>query len=111
MPRGKLVAVNHVGGEQQEVVVREQVLSETHTIRFVFHDFANLPHKRDEETRSSVSLCHGYQWELQLYPGGHAQSDEDEVYLSLCLHCVSAESDDCKVKTKSSFRVPSANYS
>jgi hypothetical protein len=44
MPRRKLVAVDHVGGYQ--VVVGEQVLSETHTIRFVSHEFANLPHNR-----------------------------------------------------------------
>jgi hypothetical protein len=110
MPRGKLVAVNHVGGEQQEVVVREQVLSETHTIRFVFHDFANLPHTRDELTISSVVLCHGYQWKLLLYPGGDYLSDEDEFYLSLFLHCVS-QSDHCNIKTKFAFRLPSANFS
>jgi speckle-type POZ protein len=108
MPRGKLVAVGHVGGE--EVVVREQVLSETQTIRFVFHDFENLPHDRDEETISSVLLCHGYQWNFQLYPGGYYHSKE-AVYLSVYLHCVSAEQEDCKVKAKYAFRIPSANHS
>jgi hypothetical protein len=114
MPRGKLVAVDVVGGEQEEVVVgKEQVLSATHTIRVVFRDFANLTHARGESTRSSVLLCHGYQWKLELYPGGHNQSDEDEVYVSLYLRCVSAavESDGYKVKAKHAFRVPSANYS
>jgi hypothetical protein len=38
-------------------------------------------------------------------------SDEDEVYLSLYLHCVLAESDGCTVKAKFAYRVPSANYS
>jgi hypothetical protein len=60
IPGGKLVAVGHVGGEQQ-VVGREQVLFEMHTIRVVFHDFANLPHSREEWTESSALLCHGYQ--------------------------------------------------
>jgi speckle-type POZ protein len=108
MHGGKLVAVDVVGGEQ--VVGREQVLSETHTIRVVFRDFENLPHSRHDETASSVLLCHGYQWKLQLYPGGNIDFGEDEVYLSLYLECVSAK-DDCKVNAKSAFRIPSANYS
>jgi speckle-type POZ protein len=110
MSGGKLVAVDHVGGEQQEVVVREQVLSETHTIRVVFHDFANLPHDIYEETRSSALCCHGYQWQLILYPGGDDFTSEDEVFVSLYLKCISAK-DDCQVKAKFAFRVPSANYS
>jgi hypothetical protein len=56
MPREKLVVVDHVGGEQQ-VVVREQVWSETHIIRVVFHDFANLPHIHGKVTRSFAALC------------------------------------------------------
>jgi hypothetical protein len=110
MPGGKLVAVGHVGGEQQ-VVGREEVLSEMHRIRVVFHDFATLPHSRAEKTTSSALLCHGYQWKLQLYPGGHLDSYEDEVWVSLYLHCVSAEQDDIKVKAKSTFFVPPVNYS
>jgi hypothetical protein len=99
MPRGKLAAVDHVGGEQ--VVVRtEQVLSETHTIRVVFLDFANLPHNRDEVTKSSVVLCHGYQWKLILYPGGDLRSSSNMVCLSAYLSCVSAEKDDCQVKAE-----------
>jgi speckle-type POZ protein len=107
MPRGKIVAVDHVGGEQ--VVVREQVLSETHTIRVVFHGFANLPHARGDQTASSALLCHGSQWKLRLYPGGQNVSNEDEVYLSVFLYCVSMESDNCKVKAKCTFRVPLAD--
>jgi hypothetical protein len=112
MPRGKLVAVDHVGGEQHEVVVgKEQVLSEPHTIRVVFHDFANLPHKRKLFQKSSAIWCHGYEWQLRLFPGGTTQSSEDEVYLSLFLHCLSAKSDVCEVKAKYTFRVPYTNYS
>jgi hypothetical protein len=34
------------------------------------------------------------------------------VHLSLCLHCFSAEiNEHCKVKTKCTIRIPSANYS
>jgi hypothetical protein len=109
MPRGKLVAVDHIGGEQVGVV-REQVLSETHTIRFVFHDFENLPHNRYESTKSSSVWCHGYQWRLELYPGGSHHSIEERVYLSIYLHCVSAK-DDSQVMAKFAFRIPSANYS
>jgi speckle-type POZ protein len=103
MPRRKLVAVNHVGGEQ--VVAREQVLSETHTIRFVFHNFEKLPHNRDEITESSASLCHGYQWKLRLYNSNTVH------HLSVYLYCVSAKQDDCIVKAKYAFRIPSANHS
>jgi speckle-type POZ protein len=103
MPGGELVAVNHVG--------KEQVLSEKHTIRFVFHDFATLPHERGKCTKSSSSLCHGYKWQLEVYPGGNSQSSEDTVHLSQFLHCVSPTQEDCKVRTKYAFRIPSANYS
>jgi speckle-type POZ protein len=109
MSRGKLVAVDHIGGEQQEGVVREQVLSEMHTIRGVFHDFENLPHKRGKCTTSSSVWCHGFQWQLHLYPGGHKTSKEGTVHLSVYLRCVSAESVDCKVKF--AIRIPSANCS
>jgi speckle-type POZ protein len=111
MPRGKLVAVNHVGGEQQEGVVREQVLSETHTIRFVFHDFEKLPYDRDESTKSSASLCHGYTWKLFLYPGGSMMSNSNTVNVSAFLKCVSTQGGDCQVKAKFTFRIPSARYS
>jgi speckle-type POZ protein len=109
MPGGKLVAVDHVGREQ--VVVREQMLSEMHTIRVVFHDFEKLPHKRCKSTKSSASLCHGSQWQLRLYPGGDCKSNSNTVYTSLHLQCVFAELDDRKVKAKFAFRVPSTNYS
>jgi speckle-type POZ protein len=105
MPGGKLVAVDIVG---------EPVLSEKHTIRVEFRNFANLPHDRGEETSSSALLCHGYQWELCIYPGGDdAESNKDTVYLSLYLICLSVERGDweVKVKTKLAFRVPSANFS
>jgi speckle-type POZ protein len=108
MPRGKLVAVDHVDGKQQERVVRVQILSETHTIRFVFHDLEKLSHNRGDMTRSSVLLCHGCQWKLGLSPGGDDVSSED---LGLYLKCVSAESGDCEVKSKFSFRVPSFSSS
>jgi hypothetical protein len=110
MPGGTLVAVDHVGGEQQ-VVGREQVLSEMHTIRVVFHDFANLPNNRGVLTKSAVMICHGYQWKLLLFPGGSIKSNISTVHLSFGLQCVSAQSGDCEVKGKYAFRIPSANYS
>jgi hypothetical protein len=108
MPHGQLVAVDHVGGEQQhQVVVRRQVLSETHTIRLVFHDFENIPHNNPRIlTKSSALLCHGYQWRLELYPGGGVQSNTNSVYTSsLALCCVSVESADCQVKAKVTVRL------
>jgi hypothetical protein len=105
MSRGKLIAVDHIGGEQQEVVVREQVLSEKHTIRFVFHDFEKLPHERElDTTTSSVVLCHGYKWKLELSPGGDYLSGEDEVYIAICLYCVSLESDN-RLQSKDKIRI------
>jgi hypothetical protein len=56
----KLVVVDHIGGEQEEVA-KEQFLSEKHAIGFEFHDCVELNHERGEEARSSVVLCHGYQ--------------------------------------------------
>jgi speckle-type POZ protein len=106
MPRGKLVAVDHVGGEQ-EGVVREQVLSELHTFRVVFHDCENLPlDHRGDFTTSSALPCHGYQWQLLLFPGGK-NSLSNTAHMSLYLKCVSVEQDDCEVKAKHAFRVPS----
>jgi speckle-type POZ protein len=101
MPDGTLVAVHLVG--------TEQTLSEKHIIRFVFLDFANLPHDRDELTFSPVALCHGHQWKLQFYPGGDRDSCEENNFLSLFLQCISAK-EDCKVKAKFAFRVPSMGY-
>jgi speckle-type POZ protein len=103
MSSAELITVHHVGNEQ--------ALSKKHTIRVVFHNFEKLPHDRDEYTESPVTLCHGYQWKLALFPGGDDESPKDTVHLSLYLDCVSADSNDCKVKAKSSFRIPSTNYS
>jgi hypothetical protein len=100
MPGGTLVAVQIVG--------KEQVWSEKHTIRFVFLDFANLPDDRDESTISPAALCHGYRWQLRLYPGGAAESGSGRVYVSLDLICILAENDYCEVKAKCAFRVPLA---
>jgi hypothetical protein len=102
MPGGKIVAVQTVG--------KEQPLSEKHTIRFVFLDFANLPDDRDEATISPVAMCHGHQWQLRLYPGGRDESDADRPYVSLYLFCTSPLRIGCKVKVMHAFRVPSANY-
>jgi hypothetical protein len=110
MPRGKLIAVDHIGGAQEDVV-REQALSETHTIRFVFHDFENLPHKRKLFKKSSNIWCHGYQWRLELFPGGNHLSKEDPVHLSLGVICVTTQKGDCEVKARFAVRVPSTNFS
>jgi hypothetical protein len=89
------------------------VLSEKHTIRFIFHDFASLPHACGEVTQSSSELCHGYQWKVQLYeyPGGDTDSDTKNVDLSLFLVCVSVNRDDCEVRAKFAIRVPSGGLS
>jgi hypothetical protein len=77
-----------------------------------FNDFANLPNNVNESTKSSAMWCHGYQWELELHPGGISDFDEDEeIFLSLSMECVSAKRDDCEVKARFALHVPSANSS
>jgi hypothetical protein len=112
--RGKIVAVDVVGGEQKGVV-RERVLSETHTLRVVFRDFANLPHGRGAFNASSVLLCHGYEWQIALFPGGYDattfNSSNRRTHISTYLRCVSADRDGCISKAKFAFRIPSVNHS
>jgi len=99
----KIVAVSHVGG-------KEQVDSEWHTIKAVFHDFADLPHNRGELLESSTMECHGHVWTVRLYPGGHSGSTDDDQ-VAIFLHCVSA-TDMVKVKAGFRIRIPSSgkNY-
>jgi speckle-type POZ protein len=87
------------------------VLSKKHTIRVVFHNFANLPHDRLKHTECPVTLCHGYEWKVLLFPGGDATSNRDTVHVSLYLDCISGESYDYEFKAKYAVRVPSADYS
>ena len=94
----KVVDEDHVGG-------REQVASEWETIRAVFHNFSELPAKRDDLTESKVLKCHGLEWTIRLYPGGHPNSSEEDVYVSVILLSVS---DTDKIKAKYKVRVPSA---
>ena len=93
----------HVGGQ-------EQVESEWKTIRAVFHNFASLPSKRGDVTRSPVLECHGFKWKVVIIPGGDTNSKEDEVYLSIFLKALSCSSTK-KIKAKSIFRIPSAGTS
>ena len=87
-----------------------QVAPEWLTIRAVFHNFAKLPSQRGVCTLSPVLKCHGLEWQIELYPGGHGKSSEDYVYVSLFLKSVSC-TDTNKIRAKAKYRVPSANMS
>ena len=86
----------HVGGQ-------EQVPSEWMTIRAVFHNFASLPSKLGDITKSPVLECHGLEWKVQLYPGGSL----NEVFVALYLESLSC-SRTKKIKAQSRVRIPSA---
>ena len=96
----KVVDEDHVGG-------REQVASEWETIRAVFHNFSELPAKRDDLTESKVLKCHGLEWTIRLYPGGHPNSSEEDVYVSMYL-CSKSCTNTNEIKTKYKMRIPSA---
>ena len=96
----EVVDEDHVGG-------RDQVASEWKTIRAVFHNFANLPSKRGDQTESKVLKCHGLEWQIQLYPGGHTKTRGEDVSISFFLSSVSCSNAN-KIRAKHRIRVPSA---
>jgi len=96
----KVVDEGHVGG-------REQFLSEWETIRVVFHNFSELSSKRGARTSSPVLECHGLKWKIQLYPGGHSKSSEEDDFITLFLFSMSCTKTN-NIKAKSRIRIPSA---
>ena len=92
-------------GDQE--VSQEQVESEWKTIRAVFPNFADLPSERGVSTDSPNLKCHGFEWRIELFPGGHSTSSEEDVFVSLFLRSVSCTNTN-KIRARSSFRVPSA---
>mmetsp|Transcript_29707 Transcript_29707/g.69706 ORF Transcript_29707/g.69706 Transcript_29707/m.69706 type:complete len:286 (-) Transcript_29707:515-1372(-) len=98
----EVVDKGHVGGQ-------EQISSDWKTIQVVFHDFAELPSKRGDRTLSPVLKCHGLEWQIQLYPGGHSKSSEADAYISLRLRSKScSKTNKMKIRAKSRTRIPSA---
>ena len=53
---------------------KELIASEWKTIRAVYPNFAQLPSERGDCTWSPVLKCHGLEWTVGLYPGGHKNS-------------------------------------
>ena len=96
----EVVSENRVGG-------REQFPSAWKTIRTTFHDVADLPSERDNYTDSPVHVSHGLEWQIRIYPGGHSESREEDVFVSLFLSCKSCTNTN-KIKAKYKIRVPSA---
>ena len=96
----EVVDEDHVGG-------REGVASEWKTIRAVFHNFANLPSKRNDCTESKVLKCHGSEWQIRLFPGGDRNSSKESVFVSLFLFNKSSTITNT-IKANFRIRVPSA---
>ena len=96
----EVVDESHVGGQ-------EGAASEWKTIRAVFHNFEELPSERGDQTESKVLKCHGLEWTIALYPGGHRNSSKEDEFVSFFL---SSKSSTIKNKIKANFRtrVPSA---
>lgn len=59
-------------------------------MKFVFQDFASLKETRGVYKTSPKLECHGYLWQLILFPGGGLDSCNDETMISVYLHCVSS---------------------
>ena len=97
-----VVAVSNVGGGQ--------LPSEWHTIRAIFHNFADLPSERDDAVYSDSMECHGLDWRISLYPGGCVSSDEDGQYISVYLSCMSVMDAGKRVRTSFRSGVPSAGF-
>ena len=91
----EIVSIIRVGGEGPTDVSKVNnkpsgfpqhlVPSEWKRIRFVFHNFSDLPHEVEDEVISGVAECHGYKWRLLVYPGGDKESNRGFVaaYLRL----------------------------
>ena len=73
------------------------------TINVCFHGFADLTTTRNEYVRSPEFSCLGHQWVLVLYPGGHANSTEGYVAVSL------GNVSNASIKNQCSYCVRDAN--
>lgn len=56
------------------------------TVRFMIHNYSNLPYKIGRGTYSPEAIVHGYRWKLEIYPGGRDQLKKEwlSVYLWIC---------------------------
>ena len=87
----KLAGITHIGGEGSTNVSAHNnapsgfpehlVPSPWEKLRFVFHNFANLPHDSNAGVASDELDCHGYKWSLELYPGGYVEDGYASIYL------------------------------
>ena len=72
----KLVAVTYAGGRKW---------TEWHKMRVVFQDFAGMDEKHGEYVRSDVMVCHGYEWQVRVYPReDNLNHPEEFVAVYLC---------------------------
>ena len=94
----EVVDAGHHGGE------KAVIKTEWKTIRTTFHNFASLPAQRDEMVSSPTLECHGLKWSVELYPGGHSQSNQNETYVSFFLNCVSCKETGGEVKAEWAIR-------
>ena len=73
----RFVGVSHNNGVPKK-------LSHIASMRFEIHDFAHLPHQREEEYRTRPIRAHGALWSLRVYPRGCKDSKENFVSLDIC---------------------------
>ena len=102
----ELVGVSHIGG-------REQVKSGWKTIRAVFHNFAGMPQEPGRYAKSDAMDCHGFPWEVRLYPRGFgaklaAANGVNSSAEHVSIFVMNRSGRDLKVEMV--FRVPSANF-
>ena len=79
----ELVGITHVGGDGPTDVWLDNnepsgfpdhlEPSSWKKLRFVFHNFSDLPHEIDQFVTSDALECHGYKWRLRLYPCGYEE--------------------------------------
>jgi len=74
----KVVSRASVGNGKIHATARQTICCD-------FHDFAKLPYSRDKKILSPPLLCHGHVWKIQIFPGGHNQSNPNETFLSIFL--------------------------
>jgi hypothetical protein len=56
-----------------------------------FHNFESLATTKGEMVESPEFECAGHKWKLQLYPGGHDESEDDEIAVALVCAIQSSE--------------------
>ncbi len=67
-----------------------------------FDNFEELPSEKGHDVRSSIFSCFGYEWRVNIYPGGHAHSLDGMVGVFLEL-----ASKGKNLKTQFSFEIKS----